>query len=443
MGYFVSAILFLLFLYYFFFKRLRFFSPECFFTFIWSIISFGACFCWVWSIPQVSFLTWIIVLVGVISFCFGCHFIRSHTVKEKAFGLGRESCVDDNSLNYKFIYFFFILAAPFIFYMLFESISLIKAGWSLRDIRSSYYGINGYETYWASSIYMKVGEKFLVSPFKVAIVPITISTCLRKKPNFILILMSLLMVAVDVLTTGGRFILLYIAVEVVAALALLRKRIRIKKSVVFLSLLALVASLIAIVIVSNRRGMAASWINKIYEYFFCCIPLFDHYIPNIDSFTYGTASLNGLINPFVAVFSKITPIITPFEASTMGKLNIQQGVQLSPLINTNAFVTGFFYTYLDFGIFGTFLGMLLFGLWSKKRQCELEKMNTSSNLALYLLVIQGMFKTIQHMPFCASDYVLGLLLVHLFSKNGFKFSLKRNYFNKGSSLNVVGEKNYY
>ena len=162
--------------------------------------------------------------------------------------------------------------------------------------------------------------------------------------------------------------LLYLILQVICGLSLSKKKNNIPTKTKVLFGIVVIITMLIMIDVTNDRNVSTTWIEKIYEYFFCCIPLLDHYLPLTNTYTFGSACLNGVLNPILFFVSRIIPITTPYETTIASNmLNIQQAVHLSNNITTNAFVTSFFYTFLDGGIAFVFIGMLLYGYWSKRK----------------------------------------------------------------------------
>lgn len=388
------------------------YAPAVFFPLMWGIISFGAALCTIFDIQQVSLSTWIIVFLGVVLFWVGTNFpisVRLHKNKS--------SLNENYILNKKLFFILVLLSLPLLFQTTHKALSMLQSGYTMLDIRAAYYGIDGTERYWVNSTLSLVFDKYLVGPFKMAMIPLTISYCLLRKFEYKMVIASVFFVICDIISSGGRFILLYVILQCVIGLMLAQNRLatfnnsvkKLLKKIVF-------SSLIGIFLLTYNRATVNNIFKFIYEYLCCCIPLFDYYIPKINEFAYGTASLNGVINPLITLVNRFIQITTPYESIILKGLNVQQGVFLSESIVTNAFVTVFFYMFLDFGFLGVIFESFFYGSFCNKLYINVSKNFTERNLALYLLMIQGLLKTIQNMPFSITSYTLGFIYILILTR---------------------------
>ena len=399
-------------------------TPSVIFNYLWGIVLFFSTFGYLFGIKPISLETYFIIVVGVLFFNLG-PFVNSKKQKKKT--------------NFSFIYtykmnniaYFIVMAAtiPFVAVILSKALSLLSSGYSLLYIRSLYFGLNGESAYWLTNPWMSLMKKFFIGPLTIAVLPLTISSICKKKYNVFQILCCLFLVVANILSTGGRFILLYLIVELIvgAYIANKHKKLSIRFKIMVIALLAIF--IFAIGFLTEDRNVEGSIFLKIYEYFFGCVSLLDYYVPKIQTFTFFTASTDGFVSPILFFLNRLFTVSTPYENIIVNELNIQNAVQLSPMLTTNAFVTTFFYGYLDFGFIGLAIELFIFGFVSYRLYTNLARGFNIRSLAIYLLIVQGLVKSIQHNPFSNSDYVLAFLYIVILTKKEFVVR-DRNYCNR-------------
>lgn len=393
----------------------KWYSGECVFLLLWIVVSLGSLFYHYFGVEEVSTYTWGIVFVGVVSFWVGCNIRTIISIKKKKKSLINGDSPQTNNLNMRYFYILVLISFPFLLRTLSQALMMISSGMSLSMIRASYYGMHGHEQYWNTTAFSFFIDKYFVAPLKLLVTPIALTYCFKRKINWKILLIALFVIVSDVITSGGRFILVYVMVQAAAAFLVTKKKIAITSKVKKIITVIVIVAFCGIAYLTHDRNVGYSLWQGIFEYLCCCIPLLNHYVPQMDMATFGTASLFGFINPILTFTNQIISVVTPYENAMLGVLNTQNAVRLSPSITTNAFVTCFFYPYLDFGWLGLGLGMFVYGKWVGDTDKRINRKLSECNLAIYLLMIQGIIKTIQHMPFSSTSYVLALIYILVFT----------------------------
>lgn len=415
-GVFVSMV-FMLLLYISKSNHRKWHSGECIFLVLWIVISFGSLFYSYFGVEEVSLQTWMIVLVGGSSFWFGCNMKTILRVRLGKIGSLSDVDAKKNNINIKLFYALVLISLPFLLNTLTQALTMIGSGMSLLNIRASYYGMHGHKQYWNTTGWGLFFDKYFVGPLKLMVTPIAITFCFKRKADWKILLVALFVIVTDILTAGGRFILVYVAVQAVVGFLVTKKQIVLSKRVKRIIKWTAIAAVAGIIYMTIDRNVGYSLWQGIFEYLCCCIPLLNHYVPKMDVFTFGTASLFGFLSPILTIVNRAVPVITPYECAMSGVLNTQNAVRLSSNITTNAFVTCYFYPYLDFGWIGLVLAMFLYGYWAGNVDKRVTKDVSERNIAVYLLMIQGVIKTIQHMPFSNTSYALALIYIFILTKD--------------------------
>ena len=117
--------------------------------------------------------------------------------------------------------------------------------------------------------------------------------------------------------------------------------------------------------ITLMRNVEADVFTNMYAYIAGCMPLLTlHLNDAISSLrTYGAMSLNGFLYPIFFVFNYLH-------------------------ITMNAYVTLFYYFYIDFGYFGIALGSFVFGFLCMKSYKSWKRNGNVRSLVTYLILIQ-------------------------------------------------------
>lgn len=123
-------------------------------------------------------------------------------------------------------------------------------------------------------------------------------------------------------------------------------------------------------------------------------------------YTYGMASFQGIFRPVLNVIEKITghTFILLENASHISDI-ANSAIRLAPSVMYNAFVTPFYYFYIDFGWYGIIVLSFLFGWFSNKLYTLYIKCGDDQKTLLFLLNLG--------LPICFSivrfQYALGTI----------------------------------
>lgn len=236
---------------------------------------------------------------------------------------------------------------------------ILLSGGSLAEVRNSYLGYGGNEATIA------LVDRLFVSPLMILALPIFLWSILRGKVNGGFAVSFVAVVLLNQLTSGGRFIFLYAGVMV---LALLVRPGATRRSPWAKAILIVLA--IGVLGFTIARGNSVLF--EAYTYFAIPVPLLAHWATAIDAMggqTFGAAfAYGGLTLPFRASELAGHPIGS--EISSLVALPQEVWIDLLPGRHFNAFVTLFYYFYLDFRWVGVVLGAFTWGLigqWSFNR----------------------------------------------------------------------------
>lgn len=402
------------------------YNPLTIFSGMWCLIIFLANLK-LYGMYDFSSKPLIIVGIGVLGFSLGYWGIKYSIFNKKyMYELDCDRTSDKYEFNYKIIYIFQIVC--FLFYIWF-SIQIIKklnTGISYSMIRSMYQGYS--EELLISSKLANFIKSWIAVPVVYTSIPIILISIFEKKTKKTLVILCIINIFMHIFCSASRFVMQYLIFESILLLLIYKKKVsrKIKNYIKSIILIAIMV-IISITFIRHKASTTISdesIFKSIYSYISLCIPLFDRWISIIDSFglkTYGMASISGvysIINLFVL---KRIGIVTPIYdytysiiSSTEVFMNIFEGKKY------NAFVTIFYYFYLDFRMIGVLLGGILFGIIYSISFTRIMKNRNIFNLLIFLLLSQGLVKSMVRLEFIMASYVMAFFYSILFIKKSIK-----------------------
>ena len=369
-----------------------------------------------YGLQGASSRTWNVIFLGLLSFVVFYYLTDNRRVWEKK----REKKYE---FNYKILYFFCIIT---IIYLLIDTIEIVKIlnrGYNMKDIRGMYYDA---ESALFGSSLKYIYRTYVNRPIVHIMPPIAIVDFIAGKRDKKILIMTIIIVFLFTIINGGRFILYYILIHLFVSLLMFKNKIRLNKVSKLLISSTVVLIIAGIVIISIQRQVKGP-LKYLYTYITGCIPHLDYRLNMVDQhgiFTYGLSTFYGIIQPILFFIKNIGIIEYPqFYLQSVELANVQDYINVGTNLRFNAFVTPFFYFYLDKGLLGVFLGSGLYGIITSIIY-KLHKDNLRFTI-LYLLILQGLLSSMVRFPFVISSYVIAIIMVFLVTKN---VSIKNNFY---------------
>lgn len=283
---------------------------------------------------------------------------------------------------------------------------ILMAGGSLADVRNSYLG------YGDHGAVIDLADRILVGPVLTVALPVFVWSLLRRKANPWFMVLFSVVVALNQATSGGRFLFLYAGVMVVALLAR-SGSLHLRTARARMTLAALVC---AVAVLTLARGNAVLF--EAYTYFSIPVPLLSHWVAIVESLdvqTYGASFVYGVLT-LVFRLSEIIGFPIGADISAAVALPQENWVELLPGRHFNAFVTLFYYFFLDFSWLGVIFGGFVWGIVG---QWSFGRMWSGSPRALFfgLLMLQVAVMAFVRWEFTNGSLVIALFLLPLFVKS--------------------------
>lgn len=238
-----------------------------------------------------------------------------------------------------------------------------------------------------------------VAPWVYLIAPTVAVDLILGNRNKRFILLSLIAMIFYSISSVSRaiwgFLILYLLIILAAFLH--RKNIspKVKKWLRRIPIFALI--LFGIIIAITKSRSETSQVNLLYNmiaYLTGGIRLFDIHLqePIADIRTYGFFSTYGFIYPVFFLLNYVGILKYPpvFTDIAYIKQQLEVFVTLSDHVRMNAYCTLFFNFYNDFGVFGIFLGSLIFGYFCMLAYIYFVRKKNVRTFVCYLILIQFM-----------------------------------------------------
>lgn len=282
-------------------------------------------------------------------------------------------------------------------------LQILLSGGSLADVRNAYLG------YGTDSAAVDLVDRLFVGPVLTVALPVFLWSLLRSRTNTQFVISFMAVVALNQLTSGGRFIFLYAGVMVLAMLARSGKlHLRTARARI-----VLVALGVAVIVFTLARGSSLLFVS--YTYFAVPVPLLAHWAVNVDSAgiqTYGASFFYGVLT---LIFRLCEVIGSNLGSGISDAVALPQEywVEVLPGRQFNAFVTMFYHFFLDFRWIGVVLGGFAWGVvgqWSFRRMW-----NSGPRATFFgLMMLQVAVMTFVRWEFANGSLVIGLLMLPFF-----------------------------
>ncbi|WP_320122118.1 O-antigen polymerase [uncultured Sphaerochaeta sp.] len=402
-----------------------FFNPIVILFSIWGVIVFLSSLR-LYGMYVTSQRTYYIITLGLFCFYFG--YLVSMKLKIDNFNELSSTNITiqrECSINYTFVYIFCIITVI----LLFQDLRIII----FQRVRIG--EIRNFASTPTSALYSSRGRIngilriLVVNPFLYVILPIFGLTYWKEKRYMILQVLTFLVIILQFFTLGGRlfFVLFVFHFLLIRSVYIPRKKFIItRESIQFFLLIVLAIGLF--LVIARLRGNQ-DLLKTLYIYISGCVPHLDVRIKIIDYdniYTMGLASLSGLFSVIFQFLDTMNILEKPFFwVLTQSKLFVENAVSIGSTTKINAFVTPFFYLYLDFRVFGVIFGMGVYGFLTGRLYRLMRTSKNYVNVFLYSLILQGLMLSMIRLEFANSAYVISLFYsLILFKKQSRKITIR-------------------
>lgn len=251
----------------------------------------------------------------------------------------------------------------------------------------------------------------------------------QKKWSIILILSNLILFC---LVSGKRGFFLNFIVYSFSVYFLQGKKILLKRKTKIGIAISIIFAILAIDYLSTSRG-STSIIRTIYIYLVGCIPHLSSKLENNTIELTGISSIYGFFQAPIIIVSSIIrlPLLSSIRSS-MSELHAytQTRAFIGPGMTFNAFLSPFFFFYMDGGWICNILFSLTFGYASICVYHKHLRVRSYKSMIVYVLILFSLIMSFVRIQFFQMRYVLSFFYVYLIFKNvniRFRIKLRKSH----------------
>lgn len=384
------------------------YNPATIFLGFWST-TFFLYTLHLYELSYMSTNALLIFMSGFLSYALGTFSVSK--IKLHKSNKNKEIMIDLKKTDILFIISFVILL-----FVTITNINLLRQGYSANNIR---YSLN------ELSYITKVLQNFVAIPISVSIIALMIASIVNNFPNKKIMFYAITLLIMDILSAfetldvylfaaGMIFIFLYyISIKEYEIKNLIKKNI--KKILIFL--------FIAILLLTSFR--AISLFRHLYIYLTGGFVYFSKKIVDFDllgrnsfvgQYTYGIASLQGLIRPIINILELFGLNFVLFNSANdfyWPYLGIPMDIGSGSF---NYFSTPFLFFYKDLGMLGVILFSFFYGLLTCHFYKRFKKCKNLYNTTIYIFIIFSIFISLMEAPFVRQTFSMAIFYIMIMRK---------------------------
>lgn len=382
-----SIILFLILFWNIIIKK-KYITPIVFWCAIWLVSTF---FVWInpFDMMEVSEKAILTMNLGIFSFILGTYNItkRRYVVKVKE---STWKLWDADKFNPVISYILVIVTIIFNAMLTVAALAMLRSGMAYSKIRDILFGYDDMSTSFFSSSFMSTFYSWIVAPaMSVLLVVLLLNLFLKQLPKWFNFVVAIDL-AMYVFSSSGRMLLLHAVVFLYFIYKYYNFEIsrKYKRKLIY----GIVAGVIFLLIITFYRTKNDTAVSSLYSYFSIDYPLFSYWMKYVDmqgTFYHGNAFFRGIlegVNFFLGKLHMETPGF--WQMQDVFNLVQNKWIQVFPNNWYNAYVSCFFYFYLDFGILGVAAGSYIFGKLSSMMYKVLSREGSLRALVFYMIIVQ-------------------------------------------------------
>lgn len=252
---------------------------------------------------SISNWAYLVFVVGLSSFCFGTLYGSFFSAK---ISMSRKK---EYVLDYRLIYILYFIVILFLLYNFKNVMELLNSGYTWAKIRRLYSNqgqVSGYNEVTMSAFNVMMNQ-FVSTPTIYASLPIAVSDMLIGKKDKKLFGMTLIMMFLWMMTSGGRSIVLWLVLYLFFGIFIVKKRnFQIPKKVKKIMRYSIIPLIFVFVFITvQRKGESMNLLREAYIYFPVGLKNFDYHIQQFENslqpYLGGASSFYGFIYPIIFI----------------------------------------------------------------------------------------------------------------------------------------------
>ena len=418
----------------------KLFNPLTIFSGIWAMLtmfqSLG-----LFQLYETEDWIYSLIIIGEVSFAVGYALFRKGKLFSKRIVFTNKSRWSPKEstfvLRRQYVYMACIICILFYLIDLGTLLPSIISG-GLSEVRAICQDPDGIVYNRRSGIENAIRTLF-VGPVAFAMLPITAVDFFKTRKDKKLLFLCAAIIVLRVITEGGRSVVAYFMLHIVLAFVLKGKKKalqemfgdNLQKIGQYLKKRKyMVMGVVALVVIGGvalyfttlaRSGSDAA----IHMYFYVAMQgkMFEIWAKRVDMehlYGFGIASLNGFVYPIIYFIKNIFGF-SDFPGYWGKIVNMIQATDsewqwMSGYGRANAFVSLFWFFYLDGRTLGMVIGMFVYGMVSAKAYKNALDYPNDKNLCFCMLIMQGLLFSMVRLQFANVFYALAFVYIALFYK---------------------------
>ena len=360
--------------------------------------------------------TIIMIIVGTLSFSTGT--ILAQNSKRKIYKFKNLRMTNDGTryvLRYHVIYILSLICILAYLYNLFTLIKLVGSG-NIGMIKLYLQSNENGRSSWLNAFYY-----LLVDPLTVAIPICAISDFIFGKRNKKLLILAVILTLIKTFanTTRSTFgiLIVYFAVGSMIFIkingydARLKSFVKKRKKQIVVACILAILTFVYMTIARNSNIWDNLWTD-----FALPTSLFEYWKRVVDTQNvhgYGLGSLNGFVYPVFYFLKNIFKIPIPEFVEAIHKIanDTDSFVWASNTVTANAYVSIYWYLYMDFRYVGILVGMFFIGYFAEKTYLDTFHYKGAKNFSIYCFFLHMVIFSIVRLSFTIVSSALGFVFV--------------------------------
>lgn len=364
---------------------------------------------------------YILISIGLFCFVVGYYITRLFVKKSSVVLRCSNNYNEHYILRYRLLYFLGTITILLYLRDLISVIPYLLGGNGLAGIRSLAQNTSG-----TLNSNKSVVETFLrvmiVSPYTMALQVVVAIDFWMGERNKLLLYMNICILLLRSLTDGSRVILVYFIIHLLVGFTFSNhKNLRVSKNKgiknkLLVSLLLFVGGFMLYKATMSRSG---SNVVRYAYYYFSMEPFmlgtWNKLVDSSGLVGYGMASINGFI--FVVMYFIKNVFMINYPQYWYSIYSIIEATDSNWQVITgsgtqaNAYVSVFWFLYLDGKIWGIIIGMAIYGAISAIVYWMAIQQTNAKNVSIYALILQGLFFSFVRMQFANVYYAIAFLFI--------------------------------
>ncbi|WP_286155174.1 MULTISPECIES: O-antigen polymerase [Romboutsia] len=405
-------------------------NPLTLLFMLWTII-IGLSYLRLFRLREASEHTYLIIMIGLTAFTIGYYFVRTF-IRDRSFVLSRSRITHKKNIyepRYKLLYIIGGICILFYLYDLSIVLSYILRGSSLAHIRELAQDPNSVIYAGRSAIENSI-RVLVITPFVMALQPIVAADFWLGRRDKKLIVMDILIILLRVITDGSRVVILYLLLHLLVAAQFTgeksgRQKIKLtKKNLKKAGVIGVIIAIGGYALYKTTLSRSGDSFVRYMYYYFSMQPymfeIWSNIVDNAGITGYGLASTNGFMFAFLYIIKNFLGLQNYPEYwysiySLIGATDSHWQVIAGDATIANAYVSIFWFFYLDGRIFGIIIGMAIYGMICARTFMKANKQRTARSICIYSIILQGICFSFVRLQFADIYYAIAVIFILIFA----------------------------